>query len=230
MVGMQLIKCVQFTYVQSRNDKHFNFTSVKSLRAVNDTILLQQKSSKNLTLLKLLVSTNESNNQIQYIETPINSATTILTKWNMQITSTYLEPNQTKDTQNTYTSSAAIVTKPNSYILNEDDYSDEELNDEERKRVKRAFTCKVDGYFPDYNNCRIYHMCNGGIGTAVVCGEGTVWDPEKKICGWTNTVECRNGIRKWEKITDMRGMTLFSTDSARAWQKKSTKKWTALKV
>ncbi|CAF0931993.1 unnamed protein product, partial [Didymodactylos carnosus] len=187
---------------------------------------------KNLTLLKLLVLTNEPYNQIQYIETPINSTLTISSGWNTQIISTNLEHNQTATTQQTHTSRTLLVTKPNSYILNEDDDLDDELEDGGGKRVKRAFTCKTDGYFPDYNNCRIYHMCNAGIDTAVVCGEGTAWDPEKKNCGWTDTVECRNGVRKWEKITDIRGMTLFSTDPARAWRnkKKSTTRRIALKV
>jgi hypothetical protein len=63
----------------------------------------------------------------------------------------------------------------------------------------------ADGYFPDRQNCRIYHICTSGVDTAAVCGEGTAWDPVKKNCNWENTVECKKGLRKWNEITDIRG-------------------------
>jgi hypothetical protein len=59
------------------------------------------------------------------------------------------------------------------------------------------------------------------------CGEGLTWDAELQLCGWANTIECKNGEyfifhistfitinftfscylgnRPWEKITDMNG-------------------------
>jgi hypothetical protein len=37
------------------------------------------------------------------------------------------------------------------------------------------------------------------------CGEGLTWDAELQLCGWANTIDCRNGNRPWEKITDMNG-------------------------
>jgi len=63
----------------------------------------------------------------------------------------------------------------------------------------------ADGYHPDRQNCRIYHICTGGVDTAAVCGDGTAWDPVKKTCNWENTVACVKGLRKWDEITDSRG-------------------------
>lgn len=63
----------------------------------------------------------------------------------------------------------------------------------------------ADGYFPDRQNCRIYHICTSGVDTAAVCGEGTAWDPVTKNCNWENTVQCKKGLRRWDQITDIRG-------------------------
>ncbi len=63
----------------------------------------------------------------------------------------------------------------------------------------------ADGYYPDRQNCRIYHICTSGVDTASVCGDGTVWDPVKKICNWETTIQCKKGLRKWDQITDIRG-------------------------
>ncbi|CAF3908763.1 unnamed protein product [Rotaria sp. Silwood2] len=117
-----------------------------------------------------------------------------------------------------------LITKSNSYLYNpdEDDDNDSSLN--RIKRDKTPFVCKADGYYPDRENCRIYHICTSGVDTAAVCGEGTSWDPVKKNCNWENTVQCKKGLRKWDQITDIRGVTLFATDAALAWRakKKST--------
>ncbi|CAF1162602.1 unnamed protein product [Adineta ricciae] len=131
----------------------------------------------------------------------------------------------------TIRSSSAIqplITKPNSYLYNSDE---EETVLDRTKRDTAPFVCKTDGYFPDRQNCRVYHICTSGVDTAAVCAEGTAWDPVKKNCGWENTVECKKGLRKWDKITDIRGVTLFATDAALAWRaKKSTTTRTPIKV
>ncbi|CAF3393798.1 unnamed protein product [Rotaria socialis] len=110
------------------------------------------------------------------------------------------------------------ITKPNSYLYNPDE--DEDILSGRMKRDATPFVCKTDGYFPDRQNCRIYHICTSGVDTASVCGEGTAWDPVKKNCNWENTVECKKGLRKWDQITDIRGVTLFATDPANAWRMK----------
>ncbi|CAF4523879.1 unnamed protein product, partial [Rotaria sp. Silwood2] len=103
-----------------------------------------------------------------------------------------------------------LITKPNSYIYNPDD----DIQLDRHKRDATQFVCKEDGYYPDPANCRIYHICTSGIDTTATCGEGTSWDPAKKICGWENTIECKKGVRKWDQITDIRGVTLFANVAA----------------
>ena len=73
------------------------------------------------------------------------------------------------------------------------------------KRAKEPFTCPHDGYFPDPDNCSKYYLCSGASLTQHDCGEGLTWDAELQLCGWANTIDCRNGNRPWEKITDMNG-------------------------
>ncbi|CAF5198483.1 unnamed protein product, partial [Rotaria magnacalcarata] len=97
----------------------------------------------------------------------------------------------------------SFVTRPNSYLYNLE--TDDEMLLNRAKRDNVPFVCKIDGYFPDRSNCRIYHICTSGVDTAAVCAEGTAWDPVKKNCGWENTVECKKGLRKWDQITDIRG-------------------------
>ncbi|CAF4217761.1 unnamed protein product [Rotaria magnacalcarata] len=149
----------------------------------------------------------------------------------------------------------SFVTRPNSYLYNLE--TDDEMLLNRAKRDNVPFVCKIDGYFPDRSNCRIYHICTSGVDTAAVCAEGTAWDPVKKNCGWENTVECKKGLRKWDQITDIRGgeekkmifiesqieflqlvtiflflVTLFATDAALAWRikKKSTTTHAPIKV
>lgn len=102
--------------------------------------------------------------------------------------------------------SSTLITKPNSYLYNpDDDDGNDEILLNRVKRDPQPFVCKTDGYYPDRQNCRIYHICTSGVDTAAVCGEGTAWDPVKKNCGWENTVQCKKGLRKWDEITDIRG-------------------------
>jgi hypothetical protein len=53
-------------------------------------------------------------------------------------------------------------------------------------------------------------LCSGASVTQHDCGDGLVWDPELQLCGWANTIECKNGNRPWEKITDMNGSNYFA--------------------
>ncbi|CAF1617649.1 unnamed protein product [Adineta ricciae] len=134
----------------------------------------------------------------------------------------------------------SLVTKPNSYLYDSDE--DDEIILDRVKRDPAPFVCKGDGYYPDRQNCRVYHICTSGVDTPSVCGEGTVWDPVKKNCNWENTVQCKKGLRRWDQITDAGGgehgcnlvsvnsiiftcnlVTLFATDPAIIWRsKKST--------
>lgn len=117
----------------------------------------------------------------------------------------------------------SLVTKPNSYLYDpNDDDDDDEILLGRVKRESPPFVCKgkiskfckkeifssyflADGYYPDRQNCRVYHICTSGVDTAAVCAEGTAWDPIQRNCVWENTVECKKGLRRWDQITDIRG-------------------------
>ena len=78
-----------------------------------------------------------------------------------------------------------------------------------KRAVSKPFECAHDGYFPDPDNCSKYYLCAGATVTQHDCGEGLTWDAELQLCGWANTIECKNGNRPWEKITDMNGSKLL---------------------
>jgi hypothetical protein len=177
-------------------------------------IIILFSSIESRRLLNNLEDKNESTNEKQ---TSKNS-----TDHNIEYQSIF-SVNLATTTSTIHSNSAiqSFITKPNSYLYNPDEHDDILLD-----RVKREpapFVCKgkkfirrsfffifetsflADGYYPDRQNCRIYHICTSGVDTAAVCGDGTAWDPIKKNCGWENTVECKKGLRKWDQITDIRG-------------------------
>ncbi len=41
------------------------------------------------------------------------------------------------------------------------------------------------------------------------CGEALAWDAELQLCSWSNNVDCKNGNRPWEKMTDSYGGKLL---------------------
>ena len=73
------------------------------------------------------------------------------------------------------------------------------------KRAVTPFSCPHDGYFPDPETCSKYYLCAGASNTQHDCGEGLAWDAELQLCGWANTIDCKNGNRPWEKMTDSNG-------------------------
>jgi hypothetical protein len=176
----------------------FYFNSIESRNLLNSNKEKNESTNKNQT------SKKSTNHVLQYqsiFSTNLASITTTIRSTNIIQT---------------------FITKPNSYLYNPDE--DEEILLDRVKREPAPFVCKgkiffiliivlvyislnflADGYFPDRQNCRIYHICTSGVDTASVCGEGTAWDPIKKNCGWENTVECKKGLRKWDQITDIRG-------------------------
>ncbi|CAF0988782.1 unnamed protein product [Adineta steineri] len=166
---------------------------------LNSSIQSRILSNLNESTNKKQTSTNSTNNNIiQYqsiFSTNLATITTTISSNNNNIQS--------------------LITKPNSYLYDPDE--DETLL-ERIKREAAPFVCKTDGYFPDRQNCQMYHICTSGVDTVAICAAGTSWDPTKKNCAWENTVECRKGLRKWDKITDIRGVTLFATDPSLAWR------------
>jgi hypothetical protein len=82
---------------------------------------------------------------------------------------------------------------------------DDKLNKRAVTKASKPFECPRDGYFPDPDVCSKYFLCAGHSVTQHDCGDGLVWDAELQLCGWSNAIECRNGNRPWEKITDVNG-------------------------
>ena len=100
------------------------------------------------------------------------------------------------------------------FNCNESNYDTDDDDEHliEKRKVKEPFTCPHDGYFPDPDNCSKYYLCSGASLTQHDCGEGLSWDAELHLCGWSNTIDCKNGNRPWEKITDMNGSMNVSND------------------
>lgn len=55
-----------------------------------------------------------------------------------------------------------------------------------------SFTCPGDGYYGDPDDCGAYYLCSSGTSTALKykCGEGLLWDRERKLCDWAENVKC----------------------------------------
>lgn len=55
-----------------------------------------------------------------------------------------------------------------------------------------SFTCPGDGYYGDPDDCGAYYLCSSGTSTALKykCGEGLLWDRERKLCDWAGNVKC----------------------------------------
>ena len=71
--------------------------------------------------------------------------------------------------------------------------------------TREPFVCSHDGYFPDHTSCSKYVLCSASTPSYHDCGQGLTWDAEMQLCGWADTIECVNGKRPWEKITDSAG-------------------------
>ena len=90
-----------------------------------------------------------------------------------------------------------IFIKPNLILFSKElNFSLNETKSVQKRFVKTPFTCPHDGYFPDQDDCAKYYLCSGASMTSHDCGEGLTWDAELQLCGWANTIDCRNGDDK----------------------------------
>ena len=90
-----------------------------------------------------------------------------------------------------------IFTKLNPILFSKElNFSLNEAKSVQKRFVKTPFTCPHDGYFPDQDDCAKYYLCSGASMTSHDCGEGLTWDAELQLCGWANTIDCRNGDDK----------------------------------
>ncbi|CAF0885813.1 unnamed protein product [Adineta ricciae] len=65
--------------------------------------------------------------------------------------------------------------------------------------------CTEDGFFPDKEDCRKFHVCSNGIQSIRRCKEGMLWDETKIGCNMQNSTMCTGGRKKW--LTDENGIS-----------------------
>jgi hypothetical protein len=54
-----------------------------------------------------------------------------------------------------------------------------------------------DGFYPDKEDCRKFHVCYSGTQSIRWCKEGMLWDETKIGCNTQNSTICTGGRKKW---------------------------------
>jgi hypothetical protein len=54
-----------------------------------------------------------------------------------------------------------------------------------------------DGFYPDKEDCRKFHVCYSGTQSIRWCKEGMLWDETKIGCNMQNSTICTGGRKKW---------------------------------
>lgn len=54
-----------------------------------------------------------------------------------------------------------------------------------------------DGFYPDKDDCRKFHVCYSGTQSIRWCKEGMIWDETKIGCSVQNNTSCTGGRKKW---------------------------------
>ncbi|UJR09680.1 hypothetical protein I4U23_013914 [Adineta vaga] len=65
--------------------------------------------------------------------------------------------------------------------------------------------CSEDGFFPDKDDCRKFHVCFSGTQSVRRCKEGMLWDAMKIGCSMQNMTICADGRKKWNLDEDTTG-------------------------
>ena len=60
-----------------------------------------------------------------------------------------------------------------------------------------GFSLSADGFYPDREDCRKFHVCFNGIQSIRWCKDGMLWDENKIGCSSQNQTQCPNGRKKW---------------------------------
>lgn len=56
--------------------------------------------------------------------------------------------------------------------------------------IIKSFKCEKDGFFPDKNDCWVYHICVGTTHAIKSCKENLLFNPIKSECDWAiNVIE-----------------------------------------
>ncbi|UJR21789.1 hypothetical protein I4U23_024864 [Adineta vaga] len=58
--------------------------------------------------------------------------------------------------------------------------------------IADSFKCEKDGFFPDKNDCWLYHICVGTSHSVKACKDDLLFNPIKNECDWAMNVNCTN--------------------------------------
>ncbi|CAF2947672.1 unnamed protein product [Rotaria sp. Silwood2] len=70
--------------------------------------------------------------------------------------------------------------------------------------------CSDDGFFPDKDDCRKFHVCYSGTQSVRWCKEGMLWDEIKIGCSMQNITKCTGGRKKWTRDEDLTTTTTMT--------------------
>ncbi|CAF3842460.1 unnamed protein product [Rotaria sordida] len=73
--------------------------------------------------------------------------------------------------------------------------------------------CTDDGFFPDKDDCRKFHVCYSGTQSVRWCKEGMLWDEIKIGCGMQNITKCTGDRKKWIRDEDLIITTTTTTST-----------------
>ena len=66
-----------------------------------------------------------------------------------------------------------------------------------------SFTYSEDGFYPDKDDCRKFHVCYSGTQSIRWCKEGMIWDETKIGCSMQNNTVCTGARKKWGRNEGM---------------------------
>lgn len=67
--------------------------------------------------------------------------------------------------------------------------------------IKFSFFSKIldDGFYPDRDDCRKFHVCYSGTQSIRWCKDGMLWDETKIGCSPQNSTLCTGNRKKWSR-------------------------------
>ncbi|CAF3864024.1 unnamed protein product [Rotaria magnacalcarata] len=99
--------------------------------------------------------------------------------------------------------STVVVKKLAKYTLQEKTSSIQYLSE-------AGSRCAEDGFYPDKDDCRKFHVCYSGTQSVRWCKEGMLWDEIKIGCGMQNVTVCSGGRKTWTHDEDTTTTTIAS--------------------
>jgi hypothetical protein len=63
--------------------------------------------------------------------------------------------------------------------------------------IHKFYKILEDGFYPDRDDCRKFHVCYSGTQSIRWCKEGMLWDETKIGCSAQNNTSCTGNRKKW---------------------------------